>query len=199
MHRAANPAGIAKYPQITLDLGCAAGGFFRIVREFHGRPAVDRRSLADDRDRVEIDRTVWRASDEIIGQVGAPAEADANAAGKMTVGLFDRSDVHGVGKNQKLLPGIAALLFPPLDDFFAGRDRRRAVRSKAGPVRHPFRRIPQERLGAEGVWQGDQEIAAIGMEPLIENTARGPAQLVIVVRQGRYHHVKFMLLMSASY
>src|SRR6202035_3424074 len=49
-----------------------------------------------------------RAADEIIVQVAAPAKADADAAGEVTVGLLDRSDVHAVGKHQQLLPGIAA-------------------------------------------------------------------------------------------
>src|ERR1700676_3345706 len=115
MYRAANPAGVAEYAQITLDLGRITGGLFRIIREFYGRPAVDRRHLADDRDRIEIDRAVRRASDEIIGQVGAPAEADPDPAGEMPVGFLDRSDIHGVGKNQQFLLGIAAVLLPPFD------------------------------------------------------------------------------------
>src|SRR6266852_7648727 len=121
MHRGANPACVAEYPQITLDFRRITGAFFRIVREFYRRPAVDRRHLADDRDRIKIDRAVRRASHEIIGQVGAPAETYPHPAREMTIGLFDRSDVHAVGKNQELLLGIAALLLPPLDDFFAGR------------------------------------------------------------------------------
>src|SRR4029077_2212495 len=72
MHCAPNPAGIAEYPQITFDLGWAAGCLFRIVRKFDGRPSVDRCDFADNRDRIEIDRSIRRASDEIIGQVGAP-------------------------------------------------------------------------------------------------------------------------------
>src|ERR1700687_5230452 len=144
MHRAANPAGISKYAQIAVKFSRTTRCFFRVVREFYGRPAIDRGHLADDRDRVEIDRAVRRASDAIIGQVGAPAETYPDPAGKMTVGLLDRSDVHAVGKSQKLFLGIAALLLPPFDDFFACRDRRRAVGAKTGPVRHPFRRITQE-------------------------------------------------------
>src|SRR5216684_8075824 len=89
IHRAANPAGIAKHPQITFDLHRAAGGLFRIVRKLDRRVAVHRRHLADDRDRIEVDRAVCRASDEIVGQVGAPAEADAYPPGKAVVGLLD--------------------------------------------------------------------------------------------------------------
>jgi hypothetical protein len=48
MHGAANPAGVAKYPQIAVDFGRTAGGFLRVVRELHGWPAVDRRYLAND-------------------------------------------------------------------------------------------------------------------------------------------------------
>ena len=110
----------------------------------------------------------------------------------MTVGLLDRSDIHGVGKNQQLLPGIAALLLPPFDDFFAGRDRRRTVGPKSGPIRHPFGGVTQERFGAEGVGKGDQKIAAIGMAPLIEDAVRRPAQFIIVIRQRRGDHGQFM-------
>src|SRR5436305_15216282 len=95
MDRGANPACVAEYPQITFDFGQITGGFFRVVRKFYRRPAVDRRHLADDRDRIEIDRAVWRTSHEIIGQVGAPAETDPHPAGEMVVDILDRSDIHG--------------------------------------------------------------------------------------------------------
>jgi hypothetical protein len=96
VHRAPHPAGAAKYPQIALDFGRAAGGFFRIVRELYGGSAVDRRHLAYDRDWIEIGGTIRRAAHEIIGEVGAPAETYPDPAGEMAVGLFDRSDVHAV-------------------------------------------------------------------------------------------------------
>src|SRR6266478_1858897 len=117
MHRSANPAGVAEYPEIAFDFGRITGGFFRIVRKFYRRPAVNRRHLADDRDRIEIDRAVRRASHEIIGQVGAPAETYPHPAGEMTIGLLDRSDIHAIRENQELLLRIAALLLPPFDDF----------------------------------------------------------------------------------
>jgi len=41
MHRGANAAGVSEHAQIAFDFGRAAGGFFRIVREFHGGPPVD--------------------------------------------------------------------------------------------------------------------------------------------------------------
>src|SRR5450759_1911839 len=181
-------------------VGCAPDGSVHLdpisdarkVRSGDGRPAGDRRHLADDRDRIEIDRPVRRATDEIIGQVGAPAKAYPDAAGEMTVGLFDRPDIHGVGKNQQFLPGIAVLLLPPLDDFLACRDRRRTVGAKTGPVRHPFGRIPQERFGAEGVGKRDQKIAAIGMAPLIEDTVRRPAKFIIIICQRRGDHRQFV-------
>src|SRR5277367_1730777 len=85
MHRAANAAGVAEHAQIALHFGWAAGGFFRIVRELYRGPPVDRGHLADDRDRIEVAGTIRRAADKIIGQVGAPAETDSDAAGKMPV------------------------------------------------------------------------------------------------------------------
>jgi len=59
------------------------------------------------------------------------------------------TDIHAVGENQELLAGIAALLLPPFDDVLAGRDRRRAVGPKAGPVRDPIGRVAQKRFGAK--------------------------------------------------
>src|SRR5260370_1233439 len=108
MHRTCDAACIAKYAQVALDFGRTAGRLFRVVREFYRRPAVDRCHLADNRDWIEIGRAVRRASHEIIGQVGAPAEADPDPAGEMTVGLLDRSDIHAVRKHQELLSGIPA-------------------------------------------------------------------------------------------
>src|SRR5204863_4821600 len=89
MHRGADPSDIAEHAQIAIDFRLNAGRLFRIVGQFYGRPSVDRRYLADDRDRIEIDRTIRRAADEIVGQVGAPAETDADTAGEMLVGLLD--------------------------------------------------------------------------------------------------------------
>src|SRR5258708_5106276 len=76
MHRGADAPRIAEYAQIAFDFGGAAGRLFRIVGEFYCRPAVDGGYLAHDRDRIEIGRTIRRASDKIISEVGAPAETD---------------------------------------------------------------------------------------------------------------------------
>ncbi len=114
----------------------------------------------------------------------------------MAIGFLDRIDIHAVGKNQQLLLGIAALLLPPFYDFFAGRDRRRAVRAKAGPIGDPFRRIAQERFGAEGIGKRDQKVAAIGVAPLIENTIWRPAQFGVVVGKRCRHHRQFMRIGS---
>src|SRR3979411_1662962 len=50
--------------------------------------------------RGEGARSIGRPADEIIGEVGPPAKADADAAGEMAVGLLDRADIHAVGKHQ---------------------------------------------------------------------------------------------------
>src|SRR5215470_10740281 len=94
MHRGADAADIAEHAQIAIDLGLDAGRLFRIVRQLHRRPAVHRGHLADDRDRIEIGGAVGRAADEIVGEVGAPAEADADTALEMAIGLLDRIHVH---------------------------------------------------------------------------------------------------------
>src|SRR5690242_3495074 len=61
MHRHADAADIAEHAQVSLDLGRIAGRLLRIVGEFDGGPAIDRRHLADDRDWIEIDRAIGRA------------------------------------------------------------------------------------------------------------------------------------------
>jgi len=91
---------VAEYAKVALDFGRRTCRLFRIVRELHGRPAVDRCHLADDRDRIEIDRAIRCASHEIVGQVGAPAKTDPDAPVKVTVGLLNGPDIHAVGKNQ---------------------------------------------------------------------------------------------------
>ena len=112
-HRLAHAAGVAEHAQITLDLRGQAGRLLRIVGELDGRMSVDRRHLADQRDRIEIERAVRRAADEIIGEVGAPAEGEPHPAGEVVIGLLDRADIHRVGEHQQLVLGIAALLLPP--------------------------------------------------------------------------------------
>ena len=90
MHRASDPALIAKYSKIALDFRLNARRFFRIVREFYRWSSIDRGHLANDRDGIQIDRAIRRTSHEIIGQIGAPAKTQPDPAGKMTVSLFDR-------------------------------------------------------------------------------------------------------------
>src|SRR2546430_444401 len=89
MHRGANAADIAEHAQIALDFRLNAGGFLRIVRQLHRRPSIDRRHLADDGDRIEIGRSVRGAADEVIGEIGAPTETDADAALEVVKGLLD--------------------------------------------------------------------------------------------------------------
>ena len=110
----------------------------------------------------------------------------------MPLRLLDRIGVHAVGKHQKFLAWIAALLLPPPDDLLACRDRRQAVRAEAGPVRHPLRRVAQESLGAEGVGQGDQQVASIGVPPLVEDAIGRPAERVVVIGERGRDHGQFM-------
>src|SRR5215212_7196859 len=89
VYRAADSPLIAKNPQITLNFRLNARCLFRIVGELYGWPAIDRGHLANDRDRIEIHRTIRRASHEIIRQIGAPAKAYPDAPGKMPVRILD--------------------------------------------------------------------------------------------------------------
>src|ERR1700736_1028873 len=92
----AHTPDVAEHAQIAVDFRLNAGRLFRSVRELHRRPSIDRGHLADDRDRIEIAGTTRRTADEIVGEVGAPAETDADAAGEMLVGFRDRADIHAV-------------------------------------------------------------------------------------------------------
>src|SRR3954464_11512269 len=89
VHRRPYAPDIAEHAQIAIDFRLDAGGLLRIVGQLHRGPPVDRRHLADDRDRIEIGRSIRCAADEIIGEVGAPAEADANAALEVVIGFLD--------------------------------------------------------------------------------------------------------------
>src|SRR5262249_26456155 len=77
---------------------------------------------------------------------------------------------------QELLLRVAALLLPPFDDVLAGLDRRGAVGGEGGPVRPPFRRGAQKRLGAEGGGQRGQGGYAVGGGPLVGGGGGGPGQ-----------------------
>ena len=41
LYRAADTAGVAEYSKVAVDFGRRTRGLFRIIREFHSRPAVD--------------------------------------------------------------------------------------------------------------------------------------------------------------
>src|SRR3954453_9044989 len=79
-HRLAHAAGVAEEAQIALDLRRQAGRLLGIVGKLDGRTSVDRRHLADQRDRIEVERAVRRAADEIIGEIGSPAEGEPHPA-----------------------------------------------------------------------------------------------------------------------
>ena len=74
--------------------------------------------------------------------------------------------------------GIAAHLLPPGDDLLAAFDRRRAVRTEAGPVGDPVRGMAQEGRRAEGIRQHDQQIAAIELVPVLQNLVGRVGQLL---------------------
>ena len=154
------------------------GGLFRVVREFHRRPAVDRRHLADDRDRVEIDRAVGRASDEIIGEIGAPAEADPHPAGEMPIGLLDRiRHPCASEKTSSFSRGSRPFCFHHL--MISSPAAIGGALSGRKPVQSATHSGASRRngVGAEGVRQRDQQVAAIDMAPLVEDAIGRPAQL----------------------
>ncbi len=110
----------------------------------------------------------------------------------MIVGLLDGIGVHGVGEHQKLPGRIAALFLPPADDLFAALDGRRAVGTEAGPVGDPVGGVAEERGGAEGVGQGDQQVAGIGVTPVVEHLIGRAAQFLVAAGERRQHHRQFV-------
>src|SRR5689334_8255190 len=108
-----NAAFIAEYPDITSDLGRLARRLFGIVGELHRRLSIGRTDLADQRDRIELVIGERRAIDEIIGEVGTPAEGHADLSREVKIGFLYHVDVQPVRKDEELFARIAALFLPP--------------------------------------------------------------------------------------
>ena len=105
---------------------------------------------------------------------------------------FDAVHVHAVGEDQQLVSRIAPALSPPADQALAGFQRRRGVGAKAGPVRDPVRRFIQKGLGAEGVGQNHQKVAAVVLAPPIQHLVGGSAKCGVIGRERGQDHGQLM-------
>jgi transaldolase len=145
------------------------------------RPLYDREDGADGMVSLEVSpalahdtegtiheaERLWRALDRPNAMIKIPGTREGLPA-------ITECLARGISVNVTLLFSVERY-GEVIEAFLAGLERRRAVGSKAGPVGNPFRRIAEEGLGAEGVGQGDQEVAAVSLAPLVENAVRRPA------------------------
>src|SRR5882672_867812 len=94
---------LAEDPAVASNLFRTSRGLLRVVGELDGAAAGRCRDLADQRDGVEIGPAIGRAAAKIIGEIGAPAEAELNAIVEARMELLDRVDFQPVRENQQLL------------------------------------------------------------------------------------------------
>src|SRR5262245_28186150 len=87
---------LAEPAQVARDVLGPSDRLHRIVRELDGAPAVGVADLAHQRDGLEPVMGLRRAAVEIVGQVGAPAEARAHPAVEVAISLLDGVDVEPV-------------------------------------------------------------------------------------------------------
>src|SRR5690606_24805483 len=72
--------------KVTFDFLGLAGRLQRVVGKLDRRPPVGARDLAHQRDRRQRAAAIRFAADEIIGQIGPPAEAHAHLSTEMAIG-----------------------------------------------------------------------------------------------------------------
>src|SRR6202020_1832048 len=89
LDRLIHPPVSAEHPQIARDFRSGSRGLARVIGELHGRASICLCDFADERDGGEAVIGLGRAALEIVGEIGAPAEAHAYPPGKVAVGLLD--------------------------------------------------------------------------------------------------------------
>ena len=129
---------------VPLDLLRRPQRLVGIVGELHRRPSVRLRNLADERDRLELSIGArGHAAEEVVGQIGAPAEGEIDPSAQGARRLLDRIDVHCVGQHDELVPRVAPPRLPPCDQLA------RALNRKFGVRPGPFNRRPNRARLAE--------------------------------------------------
>ena len=113
------------------------------------------------------------AGAEVVGEQGAPAGAETDAAVEVGVEGEDLLDVEGVGGDEALGARVAAAGLEPGDVLVAGEEGILAVAALAGPVGDPVGGAGEELGGAEGVGEQDEELAVVALLPELEDAVLG--------------------------
>ena len=165
----------AENAAVARDLLRRSGGLFRIVGKLHGRAAVHRRDLADQRD-------------------GGSRSCGASAQPRKSLVRLVPQPIETPTRPRKWRTdaSIESMSMPSesTTSFWAGstpRDFHHAIASSAASIgalesgrmpRHfvdPVRRVAQKGGGAIRVRQKDEKIAAIVLGPVLENLIAGAA------------------------
>ena len=114
-----------------------AGGFAGVVGELDGGDAVGAGEFADQRDGLEGVFVAGVAAAEVVGEEGAPAGGETDAAVEVGVELGDGGGVEAVGGDEALGAGILAARIEPGDVLVAGEEGVFGVDALAGPLGYP--------------------------------------------------------------
>ena len=105
------------------------------------------------------------AAAKVVGEQGAPSGGEADAAVEVMVQLENLLHIQSIRRDEALLARVAATRLEPADVLVTGDDGVLGVDALAGPVGDPIRRAFEELRGAEGVWQKDEQLAAVALLP----------------------------------
>jgi hypothetical protein len=121
---------------------------------------------------------------EVVGEEGAPAGAETDAAVEVVVELDDGGGVEAVGGDEALGARVLAAGLKPCDVLVAGEEGVLGVDALAGPVGYPCGCVGEELGGAEGVGEEDEELVVVGLTPEFEDVVLRVAEVVVGGRLG---------------
>src|ERR1700679_3456803 len=125
---------------------------------------------------------------EVVGEEGAPAGAETDAAVEVVVELDDGGGVEAVGGDEALGAGVLAAGLKPGDVLVAGEEGVFGVDALAGPVSYPVGCVGEELGGAEGVGEEDEELVVVGLTPEFEDVVLRVAEGVVGALRGEGGH-----------
>src|ERR1700722_5882487 len=97
-----------------------AGGFVGIVGKCDNGDSVGAGELADQRDGLESIFTTRMTAAEVVGEQGAPAVGETDAAVEVLVQANDLVGVQAVGGDEALAARVLSMAYEPVDVFIAG-------------------------------------------------------------------------------
>src|SRR5580700_2085144 len=110
----------------------------------------------------------------------------------MGVQTEDGVDIQGVRGDETLLTRIAVAFLKPSDVLVASEKRVFAVSTLAGPIGDPVWGILKELGGAIGVGEQDEQFAAVGLLPELEEAVLGGLTLLVGMGHGGEGHGKLV-------